>query len=253
MPGRRLTLAAPPPDPFGEQVPAAFRERCELLGGRFDFETDDRRLLGLVRMAYAGLPPHKLPRRGPQLKVRLIATPAQRSIGIRGEPPQVRSLSGAGLLCGAMGSANFVAVAAAQRSALLVASQHALRHPYHVRYELLEFAVYLLAARAQRLVPLHAGCVAHDGRGVLLMGASGSGKSTVVLHSLLGGLDVLAEDSVLVEPQKLRATGVASFLHIRRDSLRFITAAQRAALMREATLIRRRSRVIAAIQLADCL
>jgi energy-coupling factor transporter ATP-binding protein EcfA2 len=238
----RVTLAAPPPDPFGEHERAAFRERLELLGGCFEFETDSRRLLGLVRAAYAGLPPHQLARRVPQFTVRLIETPAE-PIATRSEPPQVRGLSGAGLLCGAMGSTGFVTVAAAQRAALLVASERALRYPYHVRYELLEFAVYLLAARAQRLVPLHAGCVAHDGRGVLLMGPSGSGKSTVVLHSLLGGLEILAEDSVLVEPQRLNATGVASFLHIRRDSLGFITAAQRAALLRGATLIRRRSGV----------
>jgi hypothetical protein len=243
MPKRRVSPAVPPPDPFGEHRRARFRERFELLGGRFEFETDDRRLLSLVHAAYAGLPPHKLTGRAPQFKVKLVATPAERPVGARGEPPPVRGLSGAGLLSGTMGCANFITVSATQRAALLVVSEQALRHPYHLRYELLEFAVYLLAARAQRLVPLHAGCVAHGGVGLLLMGPSGSGKSTAVLHSLVAGLDVLAEDSVLVEPERLHATGVASFLHVRRDSLRFVAPAQRAALLRSATLIRRRSGV----------
>ncbi len=76
------------------------------------------------------------------------------------------------------------------------------------------------------------------------MGPSGSGKSTVVLqHALLNGLDFLAEDSVLVELAGLRATGVASFVHLRRDALRFLTARQRAALLHRAAPIRRRSGV----------
>jgi hypothetical protein len=59
---RRPTLAAPPPDPFGERRRAAHRERLRLLGGTFDFETDSARLLRLVRAAYAQLPEHTLPR-----------------------------------------------------------------------------------------------------------------------------------------------------------------------------------------------
>jgi hypothetical protein len=240
----RLTLAAPPPDPFGERKRAAFRERLQLLGGQFEFETNNRRLQRIVRAAYAGLPPHRLARTAPAFKVRLVATPARRArAGPRGEPPPVRSLAGAGILCGAVDSASFVAVTAHQRAALLVVSQHALRYPYHVRYELLEFAVYVLAARVQRLVPLHAACVGRSGEGVLFIGPSGSGKSTVVLHCLLGGLDFLAEDSVLVRPEKLLATGVANFLHLRRDGLRFLDRADCSALLRASRVIRRRSGV----------
>src|SRR3546814_20581659 len=87
--------------------------------------------------------------------------------------------------------------------------------PYHLRYELIEFAVFLLAARCQRLVPLHAACVGRGGRGILLLGASGSGKSTLVLHSLLQGLDVLLEDAVFVQPDCMTSTGWANFLHFR--------------------------------------
>src|SRR3546814_10687786 len=57
------------------------------------------------------------------------------------------------------------------------------------------------------------------GRGILLLGASGSGKLTLVLHSLLQGLDVLSEDAVFVQPDGMLATGVANFLHVRADAL----------------------------------
>ena len=136
-----------------------------------------------------------------------------------------------------------MALSPQQRSALLIVPHELLRHPYHIRYELLEFAVYVLAARTQRLVPLHAGCLGRAGEGVLLVGASGCGKSTLVLHGLLSGFELLAEDSVLVEPQRLLATGIASFVHLRKDALRFLPAAERRTIVRNSTHIRRRSGV----------
>lgn len=238
-------LTAPPPDPFGEHRRVTWREQRQLLGARFEFETDSRALLEVVRAAYDQLPGHRLGRHAPRLRVRLAlnaALPAGRA-GARREPPPVTALSGAGMLCGAVGPSSFVALSPQQRAALIVVGAGMLRYPYHLRYELLEFASYVLATRVQRLVPLHAGCCGRDGRGVLLVGASGAGKSTLAAHALLGGLDFLAEDSVLVRPAGLLATGVANFLHLRRDSLRFLAPAERAALTAAATLIRRRSGV----------
>jgi hypothetical protein len=142
-----------------------------------------------------------------------------------------------------MGAAGFVTTAAQQRVALVIVPHELLRYPYHVRYELLEFAVYLLAQRVQGLVPLHAACVGRHGSGVLLIGPSGSGKSTIMLHSLLTDLDFLAEDSVLVRPRGLLATGVANFLHLRRDSLGFLDPRARSAVLRNSEVIRRRSGV----------
>jgi energy-coupling factor transporter ATP-binding protein EcfA2 len=136
-----------------------------------------------------------------------------------------------------------VALDPRQRAGLIVVPHALLRHPYHIRYELLEFAVYVLAARAQRLVPLHAACVGCGGRGVLVLGASGSGKSTLVVHCLLAGLDFLAEDSVLVRSAGLLANGVANFLHLRSDSLRFLDREARGSVLRGAVVIRRRSGV----------
>jgi hypothetical protein len=172
-----------------------------------------------------------------------LSPPARRAGRLRAEPPPVRALSAEGILCGAVGEAAFVTLNPQQRGALIVVPHELLRHAYHVRYELLEFAVYVLAARVQRLVPLHAACIGRGDRGILLVGASGSGKSTLVLQCLLAGLDFLAEDSVLVQPAGLLATGVANFLHLRRDSLRFLEPAARAAVLRRSAVIRRRSGV----------
>ena len=239
-------MAEPPADPFQERHRPALHLRMQLMGGQFDFETDSPRLLRLVRQAYSGLPPHRLAGTASRCLVKLMLTTARRSAATRNhksEPPPVRPLAAGGILCGAMESANFVAVTAQQRTALVVVCPDMLRFPYHVRYEMLEFAVYVLAARVRGLVPLHAACIGNRGQGILLLGPSGSGKSTVSLHCLLQGLDFLAEDSVLISPSDLLATGVANFLHVRRDSLRFLEDAVRKALQRENSVIRRRSGV----------
>ncbi|HLY51675.1 MAG TPA: hypothetical protein VKQ31_01575, partial [Steroidobacteraceae bacterium] len=182
--GRRPTLAAPPPDPFGEHRRAAWRFRAQLLGGRFEFETDSRSLLRIVKAAYAGLPPHRLAAPPPRLRVRLALGPAPPQAGATrtAEPAAVRPLAGERILCGAPENSTFAAMSPGEGSALIVVAHDMLRHAYHVRYELIEFAVYVLAARRQGLVPLHAGCLGQDGSGLLLIGPSGSGKSTLVLH-----------------------------------------------------------------------
>lgn len=44
------------PDPFGERSATVTREEMQLLGGRFQFESNSPELLRLVDLAYAGLP-----------------------------------------------------------------------------------------------------------------------------------------------------------------------------------------------------
>jgi len=232
----------PPPDPFAEHEPQRGRAPLQLLGGRFHFESRSAELLRLVDWAYAGLPAHKLAGRTPDFDVRLVLNGA----GLRGrgrrEPPDLTLVGGAGFLGGVAGPASFVALSPQARGALVVIAREMFKFPYHARYELLEFAVFTLAARAQQLLPLHAACVSLQGRGLLLMGPSGAGKSTVALHCLLRGLDFVAEDAVFVAARELLATGIANFLHVCPDTLHWLSAAQ-ARVIRAAPTIRRRSGV----------
>jgi energy-coupling factor transporter ATP-binding protein EcfA2 len=237
---RRRALAAPPPDPFDERRQRS-TVRLQLLGGNFEFEADHPRLRQIVRAAYAGLPAHRLSGRTPLFRIRLTSAPGR--ISRSREPGLIRPIAGDGLLCGVLDGSSFASLTPANRAALIVVARDLLAHSYHVRYELLEFAVYVLAARARHLVPLHAACLAHGGTGVLIMGASGSGKSTLVLQAVLSGLQLVGEDSVLVQPQGLRATGIASYIHVRPDALRFLAGEQRRALLRCSARIRRRSGV----------
>jgi len=58
--------------------------------------------------------------------------------------------------------------------------------------------------------PLHAACVAREGRGVLLAGMSGSGKSTLTAALVRDGWDFLSDDTVFVTRQA-GATSVWGF------------------------------------------
>jgi hypothetical protein len=229
-------------DPFREHSSIIARAPQALLGAKFSFESNSRQLLRLVDSAYARLPMQRLPGTAPAVRVRLLLT-APAFGRSRSAPPLLETFSAAGLVGGATGASNLVMVAPEARSALVVVSQDMLRFAYHARYELLEFAVYTLAARVMGLVSLHAACVGVGGRAVLLMGPSGSGKSTVALQCLLQHFQFVAEDSTLVVPGTMRVLGVANFLHVRADSLKWIEQARDAAAVRASPVIRRRSGV----------
>ena len=214
--------------------------RVRVLGGLFEFESNSRRLLNLVERACAGLPAHTFCTPPPRFRIRLLLSPH------RGEQPgedvpAMRMHAGADLLCGTMDSCNFVVVSPGRHTALVVVSAHMLRHPYHTRYELIEFALYTLASRAQQLVSLHAACVGRNDQGLLLIGPSGAGKSTLSLHCLMQKMELVGEDAILVEPQTLLATGIGSFLHLTADSLAFAGENNDDAWIRRAPVIRRRS------------
>jgi len=230
-----------PADPFAERGGRRIRRHYWLLGARFDFESDSRPLLALVDQAFAGLPAHRLAG-ARRCRIRLVLGRATRAARGSQPPPAPRLSAGAGLLCAVMDADNFAVVEPREARALVVVAPWALHFPYHLRYELIEFAVQTLAARSGGLVPLHAACLASRGRAVLLVGDSGTGKSTLCLHGLIGGLEMVAEDSVFVAARGRRATGLASFLHLRDDSLAAVERGTAAALRRAPT-IRRRSGV----------
>jgi hypothetical protein len=241
---KKLSAATSDPssDPFGESTSTGARKRLQLLGGRFEFESNSDQLMRLVDSAYADLPAHRLSAAAPTFRVKLLLGSHMRSPS-RVEPPPLTMLCGPGFVGGATDASNLVVVSPLERTALIVVSPQMIRFPYHTRYEMIEFAVFTLATRSLGLVPLHAACVSRGGSCVLMMGSSGAGKSTVALHCLLQGLEFVAEDGVFVAPDTMLATGVANFLHVRSDSLRWLERPRDIAAIRSSPVIRRRSGV----------
>jgi len=230
-------------DPFGEFRCTGLQREFHLIGARFEFRSHSAELIALVDTAYAGLPHHLFDAGQPPLRVDLSLIEDDALAGVE-EPPVPRMQGGGGLFGAIIDGANFAFAAPAARGATVSISRGLLkRHRYHARYELLEFAVFMLASRAQELVALHAACVGWQGRGALLIGDSGAGKTTLALQCLLEGLEFLTEDASFVEPATLQATGVANFLHPRLDALQFIEPQSRRAQVAASPMIRRRSGV----------
>jgi len=230
-------------DPFGEFRAGALKRESALLGARFEFLSHSAELIELVDAAYAGLPPQILDAAQAPLRVELTLVEDETLAG-GDEPPTPQMCGGGGLFGVVIDAANFAFAAPVSRGAQVCISRGLLeRHRHHARYELLEFAVFMLASRAQNLVPLHAGCVGWQGRGALLIGESGAGKTTLTLQALLEGMEFLTEDASFVDPVSLSVTGVANFVHPRFDALRFVEPAARRVQMQAAPVIRRRSGV----------
>ncbi len=218
----RMTPLGDPLDPFDEQQAPTARRHAHLLGAAFEFLADDEALLEPVDAAYADVPPQRLPA-GPlpdaPLQVRLRRGDAAGWPPGLERLPAARHLSGSGVFGVALDAVNMTLVMPELGRALVTMSPELLARPRDARAELVECAVYQLAARAQGLHALHAGAVALDDRAALLIGHSGAGKSTLTLHAMQQGLAGVTEDGAFLDPVSWRVTGVPNFLHVRTDSL----------------------------------
>lgn len=67
-------------------------------------------------------------------------------------------------------------------------------------------------------VALHAGCVAKDGRGVILPAPMESGKTTLVAGLLRRGLDYLSDEAAVIDPEDLTLHAYPKALSIDRGS-----------------------------------
>jgi hypothetical protein len=213
--------------------------RIRAMGLRLEVQSNSRRLLALFESAFGSLPPHGLRSPAPRVEVTLRLNPG----GSRRyrEPPRARLRSRAGEILGTIDADNFVRISARRRQVQICVNRDMLAFPYHLRYELMEFAVYSLLPHVMSLVPLHGAAVAHRGRAVLLTGPAGSGKSTAVISSAVDGLEFLSEDAVFLDARSLRMTGPANFLHVRTDGLGIVGDRRLRAAIRRAPVIRRRS------------
>jgi energy-coupling factor transporter ATP-binding protein EcfA2 len=230
-------------DPFGEDTRAHLRARFSVLGGDFTAKSEDPALLELAVDAFGRLPKQRFDGHPPRFAVHLVLNDRPQTwAGGEAPPPPVLS-AGAGLLCATIDAGNFAVVDVATSRALISVSRAMLAHAYYARYELVEFAFLTLASRVRSLVPLHAACIGANGRGVLLMGASGTGKSTLCLHALAGGMQLLSEDSAFVALASLRVTGVPNYLHVTPNALEFLEPGDLRTSIERSPVIQRRSGV----------
>lgn len=230
-----------PRDPFGERKDAGSTRFLSILGARCTVRSVETALLDQASHAFGNLPHLPVNRNPSRLQVRLILTNYKGKV-VRGtNPPEPILSSGSGLLCATLDAGNFALIDPESSRALVGVSPSMLRHPYHVRYELIEFALITLASRTQELVPLHAACVGRNGAGILLMGPSGTGKSTLCLHGISSGLKILSEDSAFIQASAVLVTGTSNFLHIDKETPNFLEPGPLKRQIEESPVIQRRS------------
>lgn len=88
--------------------------------------------------------------------------------------------------------------------------------PWELASPLRLFLHWAYAAAGLRLT--HSATLGSEGRGVLIVGPSGSGKSATTLAGLLNGLDSAGDDYVLVEDDGTAVTAHSLFKTLKQDS-----------------------------------
>ena len=230
-------------DPFLEHIVTPFTARYHLLGSQFSLESNDRRLMRIAAQAFSGLPIHRFPGRSDRLRIRLMLHGTAAGGQTDALAPELRTYGWNNLFCATMGPDTLAVLSPQTGFGLIVVSKHMLAFPYELRYELIEFAAFVLAARRRDLVPLHGACIALNGKGLLLLGDRGAGKSVTSLACLADGFEFVAEDGLVVCPATLLTSGLSSFLHLRSDSLHFFRGLKSARSMLKSPIIVRRSGV----------
>ncbi len=158
--------------------------------------------IGLFDRASTGVEPP--PPAWPPLEVEPGANPISR---LQSADACVLAAAGSGAITAAVPAAGTAVFHIADAAAI----------PSTERAAPLREAINLLASERGRWMT-HAGAVGRDGAGVLLVGAGGSGKSTLALSCALAGMEIVADDYVLLETGPPVAHAMQSTAKLTRDS-----------------------------------
>jgi HPr serine kinase-like protein len=117
-------------------------------------------------------------------------------------------------------SSNFATCDRSEGLAFAWIDRAALKHRRYLRYHFLE-GVALTLLSASYVTPLHAACVELAGKGVLLCGNSGAGKSSLALACARAGWKFLSDDAVylLREPIGRSVVGNGSQVRLRPSAI----------------------------------
>ncbi len=175
-------------DPLGVRAP--LREALTLypLGFPVEVAANDREVLEAAEQSWGAYP--KL-FDVPPYRVRVFVAGEAPAAG----PPVYRQQGH--LFVVACDAANLAVSDATQRFAACWISRVTLGRTEWFRSCFLEAVVYAGLAQLH-LAPLHAACVARNGRGVLLCGPAGAGKSTLAYACIRRGWTYLADESPLL-------------------------------------------------------
>ncbi|MBI4503664.1 MAG: hypothetical protein HY700_21185, partial [Gemmatimonadetes bacterium] len=184
-----------------------------VLGVPVEFSCNTAAGLAAVDESFGGWRGVGVSAAGEPVRVRVIVHPGDESPGpvsVTWRMPDTRRIIGH--TAGSVGIADLE-----RRDVFIYATPTLLADRVHFCHGLLE-ALTLTTINALDRSPLHAGALVRDGSVLLLTGASGQGKSTLVYTAMRAGMDVLADDAVYIQLRpELRLWGVPSRLYLLPD------------------------------------
>ncbi len=120
-----------------------------------------------------------------------------------------------GHLCSVVSDAdNFASLDLTALQAAIYISQRTAEDHAWLRWSFVESLAYLLLAQ-RSVVPVHAACVARNGSGILLCGASEAGKSTLAYACAREGWTYLSDDAVFLLPDSIAPVAIGRHRQVR--------------------------------------
>ena len=165
--------------------------RYGLMAEPLIFRTNDAALLAVADRAFGRF---AVPPAGEPLEIRLIVDGDGPPATF--DPRLLRPRTQAHLHTITLDARNHAAVDLERGIAIGTVSPEVARDADFVRYGFIEAMGLSMLARGRGYVAIHASGVVHRGRGAVLQGPAGAGKSTLAMACARAGFGVLAEDVV---------------------------------------------------------
>jgi hypothetical protein len=179
------------PDPLHWGCPILFREKFIPLGTTIQVESNDEKVIEAAAESFGryGEPPRNA---RPEILLQLCVDPERHDRSPR-PIPSYRSLKH--IFHIACGDTNFAVADLDTGCAVGFVSREVVQERSFFRYTFLECLFHVLVVRLSH-TPVHCSTVALEGRGVLLCGRSGAGKTTLAYACARSGMQLVSDDVV---------------------------------------------------------